>query len=199
MNPLPNEMYPRHENMNPDVGNRHLWYGFRYSVPDSFYEEADSCILCWTRWILHRTKWIRRNGKWIRNPKLWIQHKQWVFSELIHLLWCGIHLTLLRTRFVKQIVSVHEMNPGQQKMNPDAKKEHLRSGFRFISADSLYDNADSLSNNSDSVKSVADSWKTHEYPVWEYESWLKRSICSTLEVSKKGNLPFFLEKVADSW
>jgi hypothetical protein len=24
MNPLPNEMYPRHENMNPDVGNRHL-------------------------------------------------------------------------------------------------------------------------------------------------------------------------------
>ncbi len=63
----------------------------------------------------------------------------------------------MRTRFEKQIDSVHEMNPRQQKMNPDAINGHLRSGFRFICADSLYNHADSLTNSADSLKSVADS------------------------------------------
>ena len=49
------------------------------------------------------------------------------------------------------------MNPRQQKMNPDANKGHVRSGFIYICADSWYNHADSLTNNVDSVKSVADS------------------------------------------
>ena len=166
MNPRQNEMYPRHEKMNPDVRNRFLRSGFWFFVSDSCNDDADSCILCWARWILHGTKWIRRTGKWIRNPKLRIRHKQWYFSALIHLLWCGIHFTFLRTRYEKQIVTVHEMNPRHQKMNPDENKGYLRGGFIFVCADSFYDHADSLANTSDSLKSTADSWKTHEYTLW---------------------------------
>jgi hypothetical protein len=121
--------------------------------------------------------WIRNPIIWIRNPIIWIRHKQWGFSELIHLLYCGIHFTLLRTRFEKQIVSVHAMNPRQQKTNPDANKGHLRRGFIFKCADSLYAHADSLSNQSDSVRNVADSWKTHEYTLREHESLLKSANC----------------------
>ena len=50
----------------------------------------------------------------------------------------------MRTRYEKQIVSVHEMNPRHQNMNPDENKGHLRDGFIFICADSFLDHADSL-------------------------------------------------------
>jgi hypothetical protein len=126
-------------------------------VPDSFYEEADSCVFMFNPVNYEPDE--MNPPHWIMSPKPKMMNPGRImkFLDLIHILWCGIRLTLLRTRFEKQIISVREMNPRQQKMNPDAKKGQLRCGFRLICADSLYEHADSATNNADSVKSVTDS------------------------------------------